>query len=802
MSSEPEPGQQPNFVARDGKRRTKPPPPPPRRKKLPGVTSRRLSGSKSDGAEDTTAEANPDFSALLEELRCTQSLSSLVNAPTDIEIAPEGGGSEAASGTQSIGGNLLAVLGASGKSVAAGQAGQASLYSAPTPAAYASASGTLSAESSQMIRPLLDLPPSEALAMLPPLEPTEGVSFDQYLSTLAPGFTGTTKKEEGAHDSPGQKRRSSSSSSSSSSGGVQLKGVPDVYFHEDYDIAQSSVFAGRSLRSLMTKQDELNSQLAQQLDTVEVHLASKLSNFDELLGSLRDLGSIQADIVQARSTVGTCRGSVKELQSGCLQPDFRLARCLRRRARLNKICRLLMGMRTVEEVYTNLSGVIQNGEFLDALDLIEKVRRLLQDELGGIAAVRSIRKSLDDNIKVIDKNIESEFIDVCSAGVVVVLDSSKITIPEARQNLADRLSREKVLEAMSRRHLLSSTIQTDLRDTLLTRARRLVKKIAQLSSARLIQESRASVNGVSSSEDARGGGGTTTDGAGDLKPATSRRSTTGRLERALGQLNSEQLLTLWSELIGAAVEVARGLQWLDQQLTQYYTPDDDNVAASKDKDGIDLRGQVQRVAAAVMQAVLVRCGQVLQLRQNRNSLMSPEDLGKMISITNTALSEKIAPCFDSWGSRATDGQKSADVTGVPGGANLSAIVLQQAKLAVEEIHQANVAQANLLLEREKWERTDVPAHFESRVLSKFLPEGHEVEDGSTSGEDQQQGRDSTARGRRYLVLPEDQGSFLVVPAGLGILELIAVYLDVARALPQLATDAAVRLTSMLRLANG
>ncbi|KAF4705189.1 hypothetical protein FOZ62_010816, partial [Perkinsus olseni] len=160
-------------------------------------------------------------------------------------IAPEGGGSEAASGTQSIGGNLLAVLGASGKSVAAGQAGQASLYSAPTPAAYASASGTLSAESSQMIRPLLDLPPSEALAMLPPLEPTEGVSFDQYLSTLAPGFTGTTKKEEGAHDSPGQKRRSSSSSSSSSSGGVQLKGVPDVYFHEDYDIAQSSVFAGK-----------------------------------------------------------------------------------------------------------------------------------------------------------------------------------------------------------------------------------------------------------------------------------------------------------------------------------------------------------------------------------------------------------------------------------------------------------------------------------------------------------------------------------------------------------------------------
>ncbi|KAF4700754.1 hypothetical protein FOZ62_006653, partial [Perkinsus olseni] len=195
---------------------------------------------------------------------------------------------------------------------------------------------------------------------------------------------------------------------------------------------------------------------------------------------------------------------------------------------------------------------------------------------------------------------------VCSAGVVVVLDSSKITIPEARQNLADRLSREKVLEAMSRRHLLSSTIQTGLRDTLLTRARRLVKKIAQLSSARLIQESRASVNGVSSSEDARGGGGTTTDGAGDLKPATSRRSTTGRLERALGQLNSEQLLTLWSELMGAAVEVARGLQWLDQQLTQYYTPDDDNVAASKDKDGIDLRGQVQRVAAAVMQAVLVR----------------------------------------------------------------------------------------------------------------------------------------------------------------------------------------------------
>lgn len=82
-----------------------------------------------------------------------------------------------------------------------------------------------------------------------------------------------------------------------------------------------------------------------------------------------------------------------------------------------------------------------------------------------------------------------------------------------------------------------------------------------------------------------------------------------------------------------------------------------------------------------------------------------------------------------------------------------------------------------------------------------MPDEHELDEaGSTSDEEQQ--KDTTSRGRRYLVLPEDRGSFLVVPAGLGILELIAVYLDVARALPQLATDAAVRLTSMLRLANG
>ncbi|EER16329.1 hypothetical protein Pmar_PMAR029460 [Perkinsus marinus ATCC 50983] len=293
MSSHPE---VPNFVAREVKR-PKPPPPPPRKKKLPGVTSR---SSKSDGGEEDSAEANPDFKALLEELRCTQSLSSLVNAPTDIEIPPEGGVGSDSSVDRSLGGNLLAVLGASGKSVASGQAGQASLYSAPTPVAYASAGGTLSAESSQMIRPLLDLPSSEALAMLPPLEPPEGISFDQYLSTLAPGFTGVMAVHTGvtADDASASGNRPRSVSSASTSCEGRLKGVPMVYFNEDYNVAQSSVFAGRSLRSLVTKQDELNTQLAQQLDTVEVHLASKLSNFDQLLGSLKDLGSIQADIVQ------------------------------------------------------------------------------------------------------------------------------------------------------------------------------------------------------------------------------------------------------------------------------------------------------------------------------------------------------------------------------------------------------------------------------------------------------------------------------------------------------------------------
>ncbi|EER08760.1 hypothetical protein Pmar_PMAR028986, partial [Perkinsus marinus ATCC 50983] len=159
---------------------------------------------------------------------------------------------------------------------------------------------------------------------------------------------------------------------------------------------------------------------------------------------------------------------------------------------------------------------------------------------------------------------------------------------------------------MIRRHLFSLTIQTDLRDNLLTRSRRLIKKIAQLSSARLIQESQAAANGVTSSEDARGGeGGTTTDGAVNLKPPSAHRSTTGRLERALGRLSSEQLLTLWSELLGAAVEVARGLQWLDEQLYQYYTSDNDDMQSEEKEDRGDLRGQVGRVAAAVMQAVLV-----------------------------------------------------------------------------------------------------------------------------------------------------------------------------------------------------
>ncbi|EER08759.1 hypothetical protein Pmar_PMAR028985, partial [Perkinsus marinus ATCC 50983] len=51
---------------------------------------------------------------------------------------------------------------------------------------------------------------------------------------------------------------------------------------------------------------------------------------------------------------------------------------------------------------------------------------------------------------VIDQNIESEFIDVCSAGVIVVLDSSKSTVSEARDNLAARLKRERVLEVMNR----------------------------------------------------------------------------------------------------------------------------------------------------------------------------------------------------------------------------------------------------------------------------------------------------------------------------------------------------------------
>ncbi|KAF4665420.1 Vacuolar protein sorting-associated protein 54 [Perkinsus chesapeaki] len=196
-----------------------------------------------------------------------------------------------------------------------------------------------------------------------------------------------------------------------------------------------------------------------------------------------------------------------------------------------------------------------------------------------------------------------------------------------------------------------------------------------------------------------------------------------------------------------------------------------------------------------------QCGQVLQLRQNKNSLMSPEDLSKLIAITSRTLTEKISPCFEAWkGGQSGEAQKSAgEMTGVPGGSNLSAIVLQQAKLAVEEIHQANVAQANLLLEREKWERCDVPQNFDNRVLSKLMPSNSDIHSDIVS--DESQSKETATRGRRYLALPEDRGSFLVVPAGLGILELVAVYLDVARALPQLVTDVAVRLTSMLRLAN-
>jgi hypothetical protein len=187
-------------------------------------------------------------------------------------------------------------------------------------------------------------------------------------------------------------------------------------------------------------------------------------------------------------------------------------------------------------------------------------------------------------------------------------------------------------------------------------------------------------------------------------------------------------------------------------------------------DLLEDRKLVGRLLDKCIEALLGRCGALLQGREAAHSQIAPTDFAELYKKTFSALEA------------VRDVQRQVNPPAGPEpdvGASLRTIFHNQGRKLVDDFHTLKVSQINIVLDRDRWERVDVPDEF-SQVVQRLTEE-------------------ELPSPPRHVLL--DGGVFNVNNAVLVFCQMLCEYCDLLRAMPFVPLDIIQRVEQLLRLFN-
>jgi len=625
------------------------------------------------------------------------------------------------------------------------------------------------------------------------------------------------------------------------------RGVPHVYFQDDFKLEHHQIFR-QSLQTSVERQEELNAELTGHLDMVEVSLFEHIrqAQRDQLFDSLATLGEpLQEDLRSTLSVVKVLRGRLRSLKRTQLHCGMAVGRLARRKQRVGEVLQRLELLAHVQQSQPAVQMLLQGQDYGTALDLLESTKSALESNLQGLVSVKPGCTRLRGLGGTFDRVVEADFVHHSTEAILgdpyggVALfgngevegdeveaedlekDGCAVFIAAAPElHGAERLRR--LCRCLARRELLKTALSSTLRDVLLSHLKKLLKhhSRALLESVRVdgragnepltpeaceepsagqqqpvvLEDEGASVgtDSVAQAEEAPLGGDA---------PRQSESLAAADISAALRSLPFEKFRGFWKRLMRSCVHIASrfceyaslvGAEAESDTAVDCSARPTEMVSAPAFRAGsgsprkceMEVSTELLRLLQVVMNSLLQKIGVLLQARQSEHRVLKMADWQPFLKFTNSAI-EQVRMQHD----RCRQKLQMPDApAGIDVGGGLRAVLYTQTKQVIEEFHSMRLAQLQQVLEQERWDRSDVPQAYRDLLEQLVNPE-HKPE---ANGAQQQ-------TVERHLDV--DSFRFLVVPAVLTLIQVLAEYVQLLRELDALGAEIVQRMVHLLRLFN-
>ncbi|CEM23723.1 unnamed protein product [Vitrella brassicaformis CCMP3155] len=605
--------------------------------------------------------------------------------------------------------------------------------------------------------------------------------------------------------------------------------VPQMYFQSDFQLAKHQIFR-QSLHTSMAMQEKLSNYL----DVVEVSLFDQIrSRFQSFFSALNNLESVQEDLRSAVDSLRSLRGDLASLRERDVAPGLEVLRLTEKKGRLLELVRLMELLSSIRQTHPSLQMLLSVQDFSTAVDLIESTQKVLTTQLSRVHATKHVSAQLSDLLSSIDRMLEADFV---TSAIEILLSPSPLPSEgtprwaygwqsaSPADTLTDTVSHQHakidtLVGTLLRRQLLQQAVHS-LRDVLLKQTKKALRVVASAEAVLAAGESRKRADEAIAAQ---------TDGD-ENEPDEESEASGGKDRVLLGdqveQLSHDVFCVFWRAILGFCLTVGRRVQVLSllilhainrqlaqaaadgqspqQQQQQQQQQEGEGGAPSTPvhtrEQLVTVAADLVRLAEVTLSTLLAKSGVLLQSRSDLHYALSPA-LFQPIYVTAIGALDTATRLHDETRERVAQAVGSQEggglqpaLAGAMGG-TVRAILYQQAKGIIEEFHQSKVAQVNVILENERWERADVQDDFVKSVVRRLVPaDDAAMENGSVAAN----GTPAQTSAKSLVI---DGASYPVVASCLVLLQVCHEYVDVCERLPVVGLEVVQRLCHTVKLFN-
>jgi hypothetical protein len=285
--------------------------------------------------------------------------------------------------------------------------------------------------------------------------------------------------------------------------GDPIDSVPAVFFDPDFNLEDPRIFEqvtefaavttsapAIGATSGATTNIVLQEKLAHYLDTVEAHLVAEIAQRSiEFFAALENIRSLHAETLQSLLLIRTIRGSLANVSQDQAKKGLDVVRRKRRRNNLGILYNAVKMIKEIKKTQPMLQILLNQGDYVGALDLIAEANRLLKGntlqaaieasshvversriagvmmpksvQLNGVAGLVHLTGQLAEMAKMIGTLMENDFVSLMINDIQSCVNSAQDDRTTAHQWAAYYLSSNQPLNVVTafQRPLLDASDQ-------------------------------------------------------------------------------------------------------------------------------------------------------------------------------------------------------------------------------------------------------------------------------------------------------------------------------------------------------